>query len=57
MLFRSGLTLLVSSHDWGSDLDAYDQVLVLDRHLLAAGPPAAVRQSLGDLRIASHACG
>jgi zinc/manganese transport system ATP-binding protein len=53
----AGLTLLVSSHDWGSDLDAYDQVLVLDHHLLAAGPPAAVRKALGDLRIASHACG
>ena len=34
----AGLTLLVSSHDWGSDLDAYDQVLVLDHTLLAAGP-------------------
>ncbi|MFN9693066.1 MAG: metal ABC transporter ATP-binding protein [Synechococcaceae cyanobacterium] len=53
----AGLTLLVSSHDWGSDLDAYDQVLVLDHTLLAAGPPAAVRKALGDLRIASHACG
>ena len=27
----AGLTLLVSSHDWGRDLDAYDRVLVLDR--------------------------
>ena len=53
----SGLTLLVSSHDWGRDLDAYDWVLVLDRQLLADGTPQAVRQSLGDLRVGNHCCG
>ena len=53
----AGLTLLVSSHDWGSDLEAYDQVLVLDRHLLAQGTPAQVRQTLGNLRLAPHGCG
>ena len=53
----AGLTLLVSSHDWGSDLEAYDRVLVLDRHLLAQGTPDQVRQTLGDLRLAPHACG
>jgi zinc/manganese transport system ATP-binding protein len=53
----AGLTLLVSSHDWGSDLEAYDRVLVLDRHLLAQGTPAQVRQTLGDLRLAPHGCG
>ena len=53
----AGLTLLVSSHDWGRDLDAYDRVLVLDRHLLADGSPAAVRQALGDLRVGNHCCG
>jgi zinc/manganese transport system ATP-binding protein len=53
----AGLTLLVSSHDWGSDLEAYDRVLVLDRHLLAQGSPAQVRQTLGDLRLAPHGCG
>lgn len=36
----AGLTLLVSSHDWGRDLDAYDRVLVLDRSLLADGSPS-----------------
>ena len=35
----AGLTLLVTSHDWGRDLDAYDRVLVLDRVLLADGTP------------------
>lgn len=53
----AGLTLLVSSHDWGSDLEVYDRVLVLDRHLLAQGTPAQVRQTLGDLRLAPHGCG
>ncbi len=53
----AGLTLLVSSHDWGSDLELYDRVLVLDRQLLAQGTPAQVRQTLGDLRLAPHGCG
>ena len=53
----AGLTLLVSSHDWGRDLDAYDRVLVLDRHLLADGSPGDVRQSLGELRVGNHCCG
>jgi zinc/manganese transport system ATP-binding protein len=53
----AGLTLLVSSHDWGRDLDAYDRVLVLDRCLLADGSPQQVRQALGDLRVGNHCCG
>jgi zinc/manganese transport system ATP-binding protein len=53
----AGLTLLVSSHDWGRDLDAYDRVLVLDRSLLADGNPQQVRQALGDLRVGNHCCG
>ena len=53
----AGLTLLVSSHDWGRDLDAYDRVLVIDRELLADGSPQQVRQALGDLRVGNHCCG
>ncbi len=53
----AGLTLLVSSHDWGRDLDAYDRVLVLDRCLLADGSPQQVRHALGDLRVGNHCCG
>ena len=56
-LSDAGLTLLVSSHDWGRDLDAYDRVLVLDRQLLAEGTPQQVRQALGDLRVGNHCCG
>jgi zinc/manganese transport system ATP-binding protein len=53
----AGLTLLVSSHDWGHDLDAYDRVLVLDRQLLADGTPQQVRRALVDLRVGNHRCG
>ena len=53
----AGLTLLVSSHDWGHDLDAYDRVLVLDRQVLADGTPQQVRRALGDLRVGNHRCG
>ena len=53
----AGLTLLVSSHDWGHDLDAYDRVLVLDRRLLADGTPQQVRRARGDLRVGNHRCG
>ena len=56
-LSDAGLTLLVSSHDWGHDLDAYDRVLVLDRQLLADGSPQEVRRALGDLRVGNHCCG
>ena len=56
-LSDAGLTLLVSSHDWGRDLDTYDRVLVLERQLLADGTPQQVRQALGDLRVGNHCCG
>ena len=55
----SGQTLLVSSHDWGSALDSYDRVVVLDRKVLAAGSPAEVRDKLNDMTclMGSHCCG
>ena len=55
----SGQTLLVSSHDWGSALDSYDRVVVLDRRVLAAGSPAEVRDHLNDMAclMGSHCCG
>ena len=46
---QEGQTLLVSSHDWGSALDSYDQVIVLDRKVLASGTPQQVREKLTDL--------
>ena len=55
----SGQTLLVSSHDWGSALDSYDRVVVLDRRVLAEGSPAEVRNQLNDMAclMGSHCCG
>ena len=56
-LADAGMTLLVSSHDWGPDLDGYDHVLVLDGRLLAQGSPQAVRHTLGDMHLGNHRCG
>ena len=46
---KAGQTLLVSSHDWGSALDSYDQVVVMDGQILANGSPDTVREKLSDL--------
>ena len=55
----SGQTLLVSSHDWGSALDSYDRVVVLDGKVLADGTPMEVREKLTDLicMMGSRCCG
>ena len=55
----AGQTLLVSSHDWGSALDDYDQVVVMDQQILATGSPIAVREKLSDMTcmMGSHCCG
>jgi zinc/manganese transport system ATP-binding protein len=55
----AGQTLLISSHDWGSALDSYDKVLVIDRKLLAYGTPIEVREKLSDMTcmMGSHCCG
>ena len=56
-LSDAGLTLLVSSHDWGPALNTYDRVLVLDQVLRADGTPDQVRQALNDVTMGNHACG
>ena len=55
----AGQTLLVSSHDWGSALDSYDKIIVLDTKLLAYGTPSEVREKLSDMTcmMGSHCCG
>ena len=47
-----------SSHDWGSALDSYDRVIVLDSQILAYGTPNEVRESLSDMTcmMGSHCC-
>ena len=44
-----GQTLLVSSHDWGKALDSYDQVLVINKQLVANGTPSEVRSTITDM--------
>jgi zinc/manganese transport system ATP-binding protein len=56
-LCDAGLTLLVSSHDWGAALQAYDRVLVIDRVLLADGSPETVQRQLGAMTMGNHRCG
>ena len=55
---EKGQTLLVSSHDWGSALDDYDQVVVMDGQILAIGSPSTVREKLSDMTcmMGSHCC-
>ena len=38
-LADSGFTVFVSSHDWGTSLNAYDKVVALDKIILASGSP------------------
>ena len=48
-LADSGLTMFVSSHDWGTSLTAYDKVVVLDKIILASGNPEEVQQKLSSI--------
>ncbi len=41
-LKQEGKTLLISCHEWGDSLDRYDQLLLLNRHLVASGTPRQV---------------
>lgn len=41
-LKAEGKTILVSSHEWGQALTNYDQLLLLNRHLVAQGSPQEV---------------
>ncbi|PZO42321.1 MAG: manganese ABC transporter ATP-binding protein [Pseudanabaena frigida] len=41
-LRQEGKTLLISCHEWGNTLDRYDQLLLLNRHLVASGTPRQV---------------
>ena len=48
-LADSGLTVFVSSHDWGTSLNSYDKVLVLDKIILASGNPQEVQEKLNSI--------
>ena len=56
-LADSGLTLFVSSHEWGKALDAYDKVVALDKTVLAAGKPQEVQERLESINcMGNHCC-
>ena len=48
-LADSGLTIFVSSHDWGTSLNSYDKVVVLDKIILASGNPQEVQEKLSSI--------
>ena len=48
-LADSGLSVFVSSHDWGSSLKAYDKVIALDKTILASGTPQEVQKNLSSI--------
>tara|TARA_B100000902_G_scaffold357568_1_gene372147 strand:- start:759 stop:1529 length:771 start_codon:yes stop_codon:yes gene_type:complete len=52
-LADAGLSLFISSHDWGASLNSYDQVVVLDKTVLATGTPNSIQGKLDDLNISS----
>ncbi|ABX09454.1 ABC transporter ATP-binding protein [Prochlorococcus marinus] len=58
-LADAGLSLFVSSHDWGSSLNAYDKVVALDKTVLANGSPLEVQQKLDsiDCMRGNYCCG
>ncbi len=57
-LAEAGLTIVVSSHDWGQALNAYDQVITLDQTVLAFGTPQEVRSKLESISsMGNHCCG
>ncbi len=58
-LANTGLTLFVSSHDWGSSLNNYDKVIALDRTVLANGSPQEVQKKLDsiDCMRGNYCCG
>ncbi len=57
-LSDAGLTVVVSSHDWGQALNAYDNVITLDQTVLAFGTPENVRSKLDSISsMGNHCCG
>tara|TARA_Y100001968_G_C19350952_1_gene714607 strand:+ start:139 stop:843 length:705 start_codon:yes stop_codon:yes gene_type:complete len=58
-LANSGLSIVISSHDWGNSLNAYDKVIVLDKNVLASGAPDSVKKELDSIicMTGSSCCG
>ena len=58
-LADSGLSLFISSHDWGTALNSYDKVIALDKTILATGSPQEVQVKLDSITCmnGSYCCG
>jgi len=52
-LAAAGHALLLSSHDRGESLNNYDQVIVLDKSVLAVGSPDQIKDKLDAINISS----
>ena len=48
-LANAGLSIFVSSHDWGVSLNCYDKVVALDKSVLAYGTPEVVKEKLNSI--------
>tara|TARA_B100000214_G_scaffold232932_1_gene170051 strand:- start:750 stop:1454 length:705 start_codon:yes stop_codon:yes gene_type:complete len=48
-LVDSGLSVFVSSHDWGTSLNSYDKVVAIDKTILASGNPTDVQEKLSSI--------
>ncbi len=48
-LADAGLSVFVSSHDWGESLNAYDKVIALNKTVLASGTPEVVKEKLDSI--------
>tara|TARA_Y100001968_G_scaffold81763_1_gene72862 strand:- start:1704 stop:2408 length:705 start_codon:yes stop_codon:yes gene_type:complete len=48
-LADAGLSLFISSHDWGTSLNAYDKVIALNKTILASGTPKVVQTKLDSI--------
>ena len=55
-LANSGLTLFISSHDWGRSLDSYDKVIALNKSVLATGTPNEVQEKLDSINCMGNYC-
>ncbi|MEB3177040.1 MAG: ABC transporter ATP-binding protein, partial [Synechococcus sp.] len=55
-LRSKGISICLTSHDWGRALLSYDRVIVLDRTVLFDGAPTGIDQALDDLMASRHRC-
>ena len=52
-LADAGTSVFISSHDWGISLNNYDEVIVLDKTVIASGKPQSVQEKLKDINISN----